>query len=253
MYIYIYMVPPPHVPTPLCLNLSLREAWVRGIPLSPSLSPKSQVQDGVGVWDWGGECLQIVTLFFHVWRVPSKIAPNHPNHFRIILIRARPWIQDPRSKIAHRSCAGNLGSNAQPNHPNHFRFILIRARPWIQDPRSKIAQGSCQGILHPTLTRWIQDSLARPLGNLGSWILDPGPGPNQNDSEMIRMIRLSIGSKIARAKPLCNLGSWILDPGPNDSDDSVSLLLIRHLYCHDSYNIWSFMKYASHYFPQNTF
>ena len=125
------MVPPPHVPTPLCLNLSLREAWVRGIPLSPSLSPKSQVQDGVGVWDWGGECLQIVTLFFHVWRVPSKIAPNHPNHFRI---------------------------------------ILIRARPWIQDPRSKIAQGSCQGILHPTLTRWIQDSLARPLGNLGSWI-----------------------------------------------------------------------------------
>ena len=67
------------------------------------------------------------------------------------------------------------------------------------------------------------------------------------------MIRLSIGSKIARAKPLCNLGSWILDPGPNDSDDSVSLLLIRHLYCHDSYNIWSFMKYASHYIPQNTF
>ena len=156
IYIYIYMVPPPpHVPTPLCLNLSLREAWVRGIPLSPSLSPKSQVQDGVGVWDWG-ECLQIVTLFFHVWRVPSKIAPNHPNHFRIILIRARPWIQDPRSKIAHRSCAGNLGS-------------------------------------------------------------------------------------------------WILDPGPNDSDDSVSLLLIRHLYCHDSYNICSFMKYASHYIPQNTF
>ena len=72
MYIYIYMVLPPHVPTPLCLNLSLREAWVRGIPLSPSLSPKSQVQDGVGVWDWG-ECLQIVTLFFHVWRVPSRI------------------------------------------------------------------------------------------------------------------------------------------------------------------------------------
>ena len=133
-YIHIYMVPPPHVPTPLCLNLSLREAWVRGIPLSPSLAPKSQVQDGVGVWDWG-ECLQIVTLFFHVWRVPSKIAPNHPNHFRIILIRARPWIQDPRSKIAHRSCACNLGSNAQPNHPNHFRIILIRARARIQDPR----------------------------------------------------------------------------------------------------------------------
>ena len=155
IYIYIWY-PPPHVPTPLCLNLSLREAWVRGIPLSPSLSPKPQVQDGVGVWDWG-ECLQIVTLFFHVWRVPSKIAPNHPNHFRIILIRARPWIQDPRSKIA-------------------------RARPCA-----------------------------------------------------------------------CNLGSWILDPGPNDSDDSVSFLLIRHLYCHDSYNIWSFVKYASHYIPQNTF
>ena len=155
VHVYIYIWYPPHVPTPLCLNLSLREAWVRGIPLSPSLSPKPQVQDGVGVWDWG-ECLQIVTLFFHVWRVPSKIAPNHPNHFRIILIRARPWIQDPRSKIAHRSCAGNLGS-------------------------------------------------------------------------------------------------WILDPGPNDSDDSVSFLLIRHLYCHDSYNIWSFVKYASHYIPQNTF
>ena len=134
-------------PQAFLLNLRFRMAWE--------------------VWDWGGECLQIVTLFFHVWRVPSKIAPNH---FRIILIRARPWIQDPRSKIAHRSCAGNLGSNAQPNHPNHFRFILIRARPWIQDPRSKIAQGSCQGILDPTLTRWIQDSLARPLGNLGSWI-----------------------------------------------------------------------------------
>ena len=216
IYIYIhrhicicthtYMVPPPHVPTPLCLNLSLREAWVRGIPLSPSLSPKSQVQDGVGVWDWG-ECLQIVTLFFHVWRVPSKIAPNHPNHFRIILIRARPWIQDPRSKIAHRSCAGNLGSNAQPNHPNHFRIILIRARPWIQDPRSKSAQGSCQGILDPTLTRRIQDSLARPLGNLGSWILDPGPGPNQNDSDD------SAEHWIQDCPRKTFVQSWILDLG----------------------------------------
>ena len=192
----------------------------------------------MGVWDWG-ECLQIVTLFFHVWRVPSKIAPNHPNHFRIILIRARPWIQDPRSKI--QDCPQVLPESF-PNHSDSG-----------PDPRSKIPQGSCQGILDPTLTRWIQDSLARPLGNLGSWILDPGPGPNQNDSEMIRMIRLSIGSKIARARPLCNLGSWILDPGPNDSDDSVSFLLIRHLYCHDSYNIWSFVKYASHYIPQNTF
>ena len=163
---HIHGTPPPPCTHAFVLesNLSLREAWVRGIPLSPSLSPKSQVQDGVGVWDWG-ECLQIVTLFFHVWRVPSKIAPNHPNHFRIILIRARPWIQDPRSKIAHRSCAGNLGSNAQPNH---FRIILIRARARIQDPR--FPRGSCQGILDPTLTRWIQDSLARPLGNLGSWI-----------------------------------------------------------------------------------
>ena len=72
--------------------------------------------------------------------------PNKKEGNRIIrIIRAR--IQDPRSKIAQRSCAGNLGSNAQPNHPNHFRIILIRARPWIQDPRSKIAQGSCQGNL----------------------------------------------------------------------------------------------------------
>ena len=102
---------------------------------------------------------------------------SFPNHFDW----ARPWIQDLRSKIAQRSCAGDLGSNAQPNHPNHFRIVLIRARPWIQDPRSKIAQASCRGILDQ------------------SWILDPGP--NQNDS-----------------------------------DDSVSLL-IRHLSCHDSYNI----------------
>ena len=169
IYIYIYIWYPPHVPTPLCLNLSLREAWVRGIPLSPSLSPKSQVQDGVGVWDWG-ECLQIVTLFFHVWRVPSKIAPNHPNHFRIILIRARPWIQDPRSKIAHRSCAGNLGSNAQPNHPNHFRIILIRARARI--PRSKIPQGVLPGNLrsdaHPLDPRFPGKTPGQ------SWILDLG-------------------------------------------------------------------------------
>ena len=113
--------PPPHVPTPLCLNLSLREAWVRGIPLSPSLAPKSQVQDGVGVWDWG-ECLQIVTLFFHVWRVPSKIAPNHPNHFRIILIRARPWIQDPRSKIARARPLCNLGSWIRARMIRMIRF-----------------------------------------------------------------------------------------------------------------------------------
>ena len=66
IYTHLYLVPPPPVPTPLCLNLSLREAWVRGIPLSPSLSPTSQVQDGVGLWDWG-ECLQIVTIFFHVF------------------------------------------------------------------------------------------------------------------------------------------------------------------------------------------
>ena len=77
--------------------------------------------------------------------------PNKKEGNRIIrIIRAR--IQDPRSKIAQRSCAGNLGSNAQPNH---FRIILIRARPWIQDPRSKIAQGSCQGILDPTGERRI--------------------------------------------------------------------------------------------------
>ena len=172
---------------------------------------------------------------------------SFPNHFD-----SGPAL-DPRSKI--QDCPQVLrgqswiqcSAESSESFPNHFD-----SGPAL-DPRSKIAQGSCQGILDPTLTRWIQDSLARPLGNLGSWILDPGPGPNQNDSEMIRMIRLSIGSKIARAKPLCNLGSWILDPGPNDSDDSISLLLIRHLYCHDSYNIWSFMKYASHYIPQNTF
>ena len=160
-YIYIYIwYPPPHVPTPLCLNLSLREAWVRGIPLSPSLSPKSQVQDGVGVWDWG-ECLQIVTLFFHVWRVPSKIAPNHPNHFRIILIRARPWIQDPRSKIAHRSCAGNLGSNAQPNHPNHFRIILIRSKA------QGVLPGNLRSDAHP-----LERFPGKTPGQ--SWILDLG-------------------------------------------------------------------------------
>ena len=79
--------------------------------------------------------------------------------------------------------------------------------------------------------------------------MGPGPGPNQNDSDDSAEHWI----KIARARPLCNLGSWILDPGPNDSDDSVSLLLIRHLYCHDSYNIWSFMKYASHSIPQKTF
>ena len=161
------MVPPPHVPTPLCLNLSLREAWVRGIPLSPSLSPKSQVQDGVGVWDWG-ECLQIVTLFFHVRRVPSKIAPNHPNHFD-----SGPAL-DPRSKI--QDCPQVLrgqswiqcSAESSESFPNHSD-----SAPG-PDPRSKIPQGSCQGILDPTLTRWIQDSLARPLGNLGSWILDQG-------------------------------------------------------------------------------
>ena len=80
--------------------------------------------------------------------------PNKKEGNRIIrIIRAR--IQDPRSKIAQRFCAGNLGSNAQPNHPSHFRIILIRARPWIQDPRSKIAQGSCQRILDPTGERRI--------------------------------------------------------------------------------------------------
>ena len=74
--------------------------------------------------------------------------PNKKEGNRIIrIIRAR--IQDPRSKIAQRSCAGNLGSNAQPNHPNHFD-----SGPAL-DPRSKIAQGSCQGILDPTGERRI--------------------------------------------------------------------------------------------------
>ena len=52
---------------------------------------------------------------------------SFPNHFD-----SGPAL-DPRSKI--QDCAGNLGSNAQPNHPNHFRIILIRARARIQDPR----------------------------------------------------------------------------------------------------------------------
>ena len=140
-------------------------------------------------------------ILSYLWRVSSKIAPNHPNHFRIILIRARPWIQDPRlPKALARAILDPMLSRI-------IRIILIRARPWIQDPRSKIAQGSCQGILDPTLTRWIQDSLARPLGNLGSWILDPGPGPNQNDSDD------SAEHWIQDCPRNTSVQSWILDLG----------------------------------------
>ena len=83
---------------------------------------------------------------------------SFPNHFD-----SGPTL-DPRSKIAQRSCAGNLGSIAQPNHPNHFDSGTAL------DPRSKIAQGSCQGILDPTLTRWIQDCPRKTSAQ--SWILE---------------------------------------------------------------------------------
>ena len=92
--------------------------------------------------------------------------PNKEGNRIIRIIRAR--IQDPRSKIAQRPCADNLGSNAQPNHPNHFRIILIRARPWIQDPRLPrgLARESwIQRVSVGSKIPW-QD----PLGNLGSWI-----------------------------------------------------------------------------------
>ena len=47
IYIYIWMVPPPC--THACvLNLGFWKGWVLGMPLFPSLSPKSQLQTGVG-------------------------------------------------------------------------------------------------------------------------------------------------------------------------------------------------------------
>ena len=95
--------------------------------------------------------------------------PNKKEGNRIIrIIRAR--IQDPRSKIAQRFCAGNLASNAQPNHPNHFRIILIRARPWIQDPRLPrgLARESwIQRVSVGCKIPW-QDPWA--ILDLGSWI-----------------------------------------------------------------------------------
>ena len=147
--------------------------------------------------------------------------PNKKEGNRIIrIIRAR--IQDPRSKIAQRFCAGNLGSNAQPNHPNHFRIILIRARPWIQDPRLPrgLARESwIQRVSVGSKIPW-QDPWA--ILDLGSWI------QGRARIKMIRMIRLSIGSKIARARPVGNLGSWILDPGPGpNQNDSEMIRMIR--------------------------
>ena len=187
----------------------------------------------------------ILSCFAGSLQNSPESSESFPNHFD-----SGPAL-DPRSKI--QDCPQVLrgqswiqcSAESSESFPNHSD-----SGPG-PDPRSKIPQGVLPGNLrsdaHPLDPRFPGKTPGQ------SWILDPGPGPNQNDSEMIRMIRLSIGSKIVRARPLCNLGSWILDPGPNDSDDSVSLLLIRHLYCHDSYNIWSFMKHASHYIPQNTF
>ena len=97
-------------------------------------------------------------ILSYLWRVSSKIAPNH--------FHSGPAL-DPRSKI--QDCPEVLRGRSwiqcsAESFPNHFDSGTALG------PRSKIAQGSCQGILDPTLTRWIQDSLAKPLGNLGSWI-----------------------------------------------------------------------------------
>ena len=49
IYIYIYMVPHPPPCTHACLlNLGFGKRWVLGMPLFPCLSPKSQLQNGVG-------------------------------------------------------------------------------------------------------------------------------------------------------------------------------------------------------------